>query len=73
MRNRGMPWGVIKGYIVDELPKTIEEQERSDLAYNLVREALEVIFGLQDEGWHTYSAPRKDGKPTMWVKAGKGS
>jgi len=73
MQNRGLPWGVVKGYIVTELPNTIEEQERSDLAYHLVREALEAIFGPEDEGWHTYTAPRKDGKPTMWVKAGKGS
>ena len=73
MRNRGMPWGVVKGYIVAELPETIEEQERSGLAYNLVREALEAIFGSEDEGWYTFSAPRRDGKPTMWVKAGKRS
>ena len=33
---RGIPWGVVKGYIADELPKAIEEQERGEIAYNLV-------------------------------------
>jgi len=70
---RGIPWGVVKGYIADELPQTIEEQERSEIAYNLVPEALEAIFGLESEQWYKYTAPRKDGKPTMWVKLGKRS
>jgi DNA helicase HerA-like ATPase len=67
---RGVPWGVVKGYIADELPKAIEEQERGEIAYNLVPEALETIFGPENEQWYKYTASRKDGKPTMWVKAG---
>jgi hypothetical protein len=70
---RGIPWGVVMGYLSDELPKTIEEQERGDIAVSLVQDALETIFGAENEGWHKYRAPRKDGKQTTWVKAGKGS
>jgi hypothetical protein len=69
----GTPWGVVMGYIIRELPKTIEEQERSDIAVGLVQDALEAIFGPENEGWHKYRAPRKDGKLTTWVKAGKRS
>ena len=69
----GTPWGVVMGYIINELPKAIEEQERSDIAYSLVQDALEAIFGSENEGWHKYRAPRKDGKPTTWVKVGKRS
>ncbi len=69
----GTPWGVVMGYISNELPKTIEEQERSDIAYSLVQDALEAIFGSENEGWYKYRAPRKDGRPTTWVKAGKRS
>lgn len=71
MHHKGIPWGVVKVYIADELPRTIEEQERGELAYTMVRETLEALFGTEDQGWHTYSAPRKDGKPAIWVKAGK--
>ncbi|HEV2581891.1 MAG TPA: DUF87 domain-containing protein [Ktedonobacteraceae bacterium] len=68
---KGLAWGVVKGYIVEELPQAIDERERGDIAYNLVREVLVAVFGPEDEGWHTFTASRKDGRPTMWVKAGK--
>lgn len=73
MRNRGMPWAVVKGYIKDQLPKAIEEQERDKLAYHLIREALEAILGPENEGWFTQLGPKKGGGSTTWVKAGKRS
>lgn len=69
----GTPWGVVMEYIINELPKTIEKQERSDIAVGLVQDALEGIFGPENEGWYKYRAPRRDGKLTTWVKAGKRS
>lgn len=71
MYSTGIPWGGILKLLMNELPQTIEERERSDIAYHLVREALEVLFGTENEGWYTQSGTRRGGGTTQWVKAGK--
>ncbi len=73
MRTTGIPWGGMLKLLMNELPQTIEERERSNIAYHLVREALEAIFGLENEGWYTQPGPKKGGGSTPWVKAGKRS
>lgn len=69
IRGRGIPWGVITGFLEDALPDTLEDRRR--IAYNLVREALEQIFGAENDGWHTFKRRNREGKWIMWVKAGK--
>lgn len=69
LSSQGKPWGVIQGFLADNLPDTLEN--RADIAYSLVREALEQISGPQDEAWHTFKRPNKGGKLTTWIKIGK--
>ncbi len=73
MRSTGIPWGGILKLLMEELPQTIEERERSGIAYHLVREALEALFGLENEGWYTQPGVKKGGGTTTWVKTGKRS
>ena len=65
----GKPWGVIAGFLERELPDTLED--RGEVAFHLVREAFDRIFGTEDEGWHTFKRPNRDGKQITWIKAGK--
>jgi len=65
----GKPWGVIAAFLANELPDTLED--RGEVAYHLVREAFDRIFGTEDEGWHTFKRPNRDGKQITWIKAGK--
>ncbi|MGH2480154.1 MAG: ATP-binding protein, partial [Ktedonobacteraceae bacterium] len=69
LHGRGIPWGTITGELEKKLPPTLEN--RHDLAYYLVREALESIFGEENEGWHSYRRGGNNTKPTTFVKAGK--
>jgi hypothetical protein len=71
IRGYGLPWGVIIGIFKDELPDTLED--RHYIASNLVREALERIFGPEDETWFTFKGPGSKGGQTTWVKAGRKS
>ncbi|HJT54947.1 MAG TPA: hypothetical protein VJ761_00520, partial [Ktedonobacteraceae bacterium] len=72
LRTWGKPWGAIGGFLERELPETLED--RHDIAFNLVREACEQIFGAENEGWHMFRRPsrkNKEGKYITWVKAAK--
>jgi len=71
IRDKGKPWGVILGYLAEQLPKTIEEAERRKIANQLVRDALDQIFGQRNEMWHTYQEASWNGKLITWVKIGK--
>ncbi|MGH2508936.1 MAG: ATP-binding protein, partial [Ktedonobacteraceae bacterium] len=68
LHGRGIPWGVLSGELETKLPATLEN--RRDIAYYFVPEALEQIFGKRDEGWHVYKAGNS-AKMTTFVKAGK--
>ena len=70
IRDRGIPWGVIMGVLIKELPDTLEDKE--DVAYLLVKEALEKILGPENEAWHSYKRTKGTGKQITWVKSGKG-
>jgi hypothetical protein len=48
---KGIPWGKIVGLLSDALPKTMHN--RADVAYHLVKPALDRIVGAQDEKWKT--------------------
>jgi hypothetical protein len=47
----GIPWGKIVGLLSDALPGTMHN--RADVAYHLVKPALEKIIGPQDLRWKT--------------------
>jgi Helicase HerA, central domain len=69
VQGKGIPWGVILGFLADELPDTIEN--RRDVANYLVREALERFFGMENKAWHTFKRPNRENRQIIWVKAGK--
>jgi len=60
MEQGGVPWGVIKGMLADELPSTMDD--RDNVAYNLVKEALDQLFGT--DSWGT---ERRGPKNTTFV------
>ncbi len=65
----GATWGRITHTLEDALPATLEN--RNNFAYNFVREALEHIFGEENEGWYSYKQPGNNAKPITYIKAGK--
>ena len=69
IQGRGIPWGGILRLLASELPEALDR--KSDVAYYLVREALERIFGAENEAWHTFTRPNREGKQSQWVKTGK--
>lgn len=69
LKGRGIPWGGLLRKLAENLPDTLED--RSDIAYYLVAEALERIFGPRDEAWHTFKQVSINGKQVTWIKAGK--
>ena len=69
IRSRGIPWGVLLRRLSEKLPDTLEDRE--DVAYFLVADALDQIFGPRDEAWHPFKHIGLNGKQTTWVKAGK--
>ena len=56
----GIPWGAIKGMLAEELPPTLDN--RDDIAYNLVTEALNQILGSGN--WKT---ERRGPKNTTFI------
>ncbi len=70
IRGRGVPWGRIFGFILEQFPK--EMNDREERARYLVDEAIETVFGHEDEGWHKYNAfSENKGRNVKWVKIGK--
>lgn len=71
IRSRAIPWGVLVGDLEKELPDTLED--RHEVAYYLVREALEQILGPENEAWHSFKRLGGNGKHITCVKAGRKS
>ena len=63
IRSEGMPWGGLKAFFLKCLPPHL--YDRDDFAYNLVRKAMDTLFGPQRETWETYQHP-STGK--TWVR-----
>ena len=56
----GMSWGWITQFLKENLPDTLED--RNEIAYHLVREALELTLGPENAAWHTFKQPGRNGK-----------
>lgn len=64
MTSDGCPWGAIKGMLAIRLPAHLED--RDQIAFNLVRRALNEIFG--EEQWQTEKRPSRTGdKSVTWA------
>jgi hypothetical protein len=68
LRREGMTWGRTTEFLKKQLPDTLED--RDDIAFNLVREALERTFGPANEAWYTVKR-QTGGKFMTWVIIGK--
>jgi len=70
IKSEGIAWGTLKAFFSNILPLTLDDRE--NLAYQLVPKALNQILGPQYEAWHSFRRQTREGKPTTYVKAGKG-
>jgi hypothetical protein len=67
--NGGAAWGSVKAFLKENLPTTLEDRERDQLAYALVPKALNEILGPQDEAWHSFRNEQRDYK--TYVRTGR--
>jgi hypothetical protein len=62
----GMPWAGIVKAVAKALPDVLDD--RSNIAYGLVRQFLTETFGEEGKGWATEKRPKKSGSgTTTWV------
>jgi hypothetical protein len=69
IRDEGVPWGELKGFLAERLPETLDDRDR--IAYQLVAKAMTEIFGKQNETWHTEKKPNKKGSLITFVRSGR--
>lgn len=62
----GAAWGSIKAFFIEHLPSSLDN--RSEIAYQLVKKGLTEIYGPQDQKWDTY---RHTVKNTTYVRGRK--
>ncbi len=67
IRQEGVAWGTLVGILEHRIPEQF--QDRNRIAYNLVRTALNKLFGQEGEGWHSYKNPERNYK--TYVRAGR--
>jgi hypothetical protein len=51
----GVAWGSIKAFFLDQLPEHLDD--RDNLAFRLVKKALDHFYGPQGQGWEQYRHP----------------
>ncbi len=59
----GIPWGALNALFKEVLPEDLDD--RDEVAYRLVPNAMEELYGAQDEGWETYTP---EGRNTTWIR-----
>jgi uncharacterized protein len=66
IRKYGMPWRGVQEHIKDNLPDVLSD--RNNIAYRLVRRAMDAAFGQQDSAWKTEKRQSKSGSGfTTWL------
>ena len=53
--SEGAAWGSIKAFFLEHLPEHLDD--RDQMAYQLVKKAMDEIFGTQDDVWETFRNP----------------
>ena len=53
--DEGAAWGSVKAFFLEQLPEHLDD--RDQLAYQLVKKAMDEIFGGQDHAWETFKNP----------------
>ena len=54
----GAAWGSIKAFFLEKLPEHLDDKDT--LAYQLVKKALDHLYGPQDQGWEQYRHPTRN-------------
>jgi hypothetical protein len=52
----GVAWGSVKAFLKGTLPERLDD--RDTIAYQLVKKAMETIFGEQNHAWHSFRDER---------------
>ena len=66
LQKQGVPWRGVQERLKEELPEG--RVDRDDVAYRLVPEAMNAVFGQQNTAWKTVKRPSKRGRGlTTWV------
>lgn len=66
LKQNGVPWRGVKECLKGYLPDVLDDKD--NIAYHLVRKAMDVVFGEQDRVWKTENRPAKSGSGnTTWV------
>ena len=52
----GVAWGSVKAFFQNHLPEHLDD--RDQLAYRLVKKALDEIFGEQNQAWETFKSSK---------------
>lgn len=65
IQGQGASWSKIMARLLEQLPEQLDD--RSNIAYHLVRDAMNEIFGPQDEAWHSF---KHEPSGKFWVKTG---
>ena len=64
--HEGVAWGTLKAFFKSKLPVTLDDLDNR--AFWLVPKAMNEIFGIQDQYWHSY---KHFERKTTYVKTGK--
>lgn len=51
----GLAWGALKAFLLTHLPEQLDD--RDNVAYHLVRKALDRVVGPQNQAWESYRHP----------------
>src|SRR5690606_12709971 len=51
----GAAWGAIKAFLLDQLPDHLDDSNQ--IAFRLVKKAMDHLYGRQDQGWEAYRHP----------------
>nr|VFJ48322.1 MAG: protein of unknown function DUF87 [Candidatus Kentron sp. FM]VFJ52348.1 MAG: protein of unknown function DUF87 [Candidatus Kentron sp. FM]VFK09598.1 MAG: protein of unknown function DUF87 [Candidatus Kentron sp. FM] len=60
----GAAWGSIRAFFLEHLPMHLKD-DRGQLAYHMVRKAMDSIYGRQEENWEAYPHPQRN---TQYVR-----
>lgn len=58
-------WGAIKAFLLTKIPQHLDD--RDIFAYQLVKIAMDTLYGSQDSGWEAYRNPERNG--TSYVRS----
>jgi len=56
----GAAWGSVKAFLLAELPEHLDD--RDNIAYHLVRKAMDKLIGVQNQAWESYRNPARGNK-----------